>query len=780
MPQLEAVDPLPAAQTRELLATLARPSTAYRLHAWLAMAALLGFVLLYFTLAAWFFVTAYRMGTVVLADGKDAFWCGLLGVCTTFLGVFMLKGVFFVQRGRRQDQVELLPFEQPDLFEFLHALADRAGAPRPNKVFVSASVNAAVFYDLSLLNFVFPSKKNLEIGLGLVNVLNLGELRAVLAHEFGHFAQRSMAVGRWVYVTQQIAAQLVARRDGLDDFVFGLSRVDPRIGWIGWVLRLVVWSIRSLVDSAFQLVLLVQRALSREMEMNADLVAVSLAGSDALVHALHRLQAADHAWARAVGFALGEKAGGRLPADVFAIQTQVAGHLGQLLRTEPPALSSTDDTGHRVFQAELAEPPQMWRTHPSNHDRERNAKQRYVKADIDTRSAWELFHGAPALRERITRHFFEVDDKVSTTSSAQSLETLTEQFRREALHPRYQGVYFGRSVTRCVARPDELWASVPVPNLAALDALYPESLGTDMQSLRALEKEVAQLKALRDGRLQAPEGRIQHRGARLKRAQLPETISRVETELSEVRGRLQGHDRHCRSLAMALAQRAGGGWPAYLQGLLAVLHYADHTEDNLRDLQGVASNTVSVVTATSHRVDQAGVHRIVLAANALHRVLEQSHWQAYKVQLDSALLSPWKVSQWHDVLGELKLSAATDGNIGDWLKVVDSWIDSLNSACGALYSHALNQLLMAEATLAMHLRQGTAPGAAPPPSQIEAAYETLLPGQERERQARLGAWARFQTADGLVPATARWLVATAVVGGVLSLAGLASSASVVV
>src|SRR6185369_15117447 len=105
--------------------------------------------------------------------------------------------------------------------------------------------NAAVFYDLSIINLIFPSKKNLEVGLALVNVLTLGELKAVLAHEFGHFAQRSMAVGRWVYVAQQIAAQIVSRRDALDKFLRGLSNTDFRIAWVGWALSLTVWSIRS-------------------------------------------------------------------------------------------------------------------------------------------------------------------------------------------------------------------------------------------------------------------------------------------------------------------------------------------------------------------------------------------------------------------------------------------------------------------------------------------------------------------------------------------------------
>ena len=117
----------------------------------------------------------------------------------------MLKAIFFVKHGSGVDDIEITPEQQPELFGFMDRLADEAGAPRPHRVFLSPRVNAAVFYDLSILNLVIPSRKNLEIGLGLVNVLTLGELKAVLAHEFGHFAQRTMAVGRWVYVAQQIA-----------------------------------------------------------------------------------------------------------------------------------------------------------------------------------------------------------------------------------------------------------------------------------------------------------------------------------------------------------------------------------------------------------------------------------------------------------------------------------------------------------------------------------------------------------------------------------------------
>jgi Zn-dependent protease with chaperone function len=400
------VQATPTAQPSPLINKLAKPTTAYKLRAWLAMSGLALFMALYFALAAWFALTAYRLTFGAGSGTRDAFWGWIIGACAAFLAVFMLKAVLFVKHGGGGDSIEITPEQQPELFRFLHRLADKAGAPRPHKVFVSPRVNAAVFYDLSILNLFLPSKKNLEIGLGLVNSLTLGEFRAVLAHEFGHFAQRAMAVGRWVYVAQQIAAHLIARRDKLDDFLAGLSRFDVRIAWVGWILRLIVWSIRSLVDSVFQLVLLMQRALSREMELNADLVAVSLTGSDALIHALYKLEAADDAWGRAVGFVMSEKAKGRLTRDLFEIQSQVVAHIGQLLGDpvygQVPARVVPEPAEHRVFKAELAQPPQMWLSHPLNHEREANAKRHYIAAPIDERPAWALFEQPQALREAVT------------------------------------------------------------------------------------------------------------------------------------------------------------------------------------------------------------------------------------------------------------------------------------------------------------------------------------------------------------------------------------------
>ena len=198
---------------------LTQPPATYMRRVALAMAGLGLFLVLYVALTGWLGFTAYRLIAASIEGGDDSFGGFIVGAGAAFLTVFMVKGIFFMKHGRANDfEIEVKPAEQPALFEFLHTLADEAGAPRPHRVFLSSRVNASVSYDLTLLNLLLPSKKNLEIGLGVVNTLTLGELKAVLAHEFGHFTQRSMAVGRWVGTAQQIAAHIVAKRDMLDRF----------------------------------------------------------------------------------------------------------------------------------------------------------------------------------------------------------------------------------------------------------------------------------------------------------------------------------------------------------------------------------------------------------------------------------------------------------------------------------------------------------------------------------------------------------------------------------
>jgi len=64
------------AQPAKLVAKLARPSAAYKRHAWLAVAALAAFMLLYLGLAGWFLFTAWRLTFGADSVSGQAVWAG--------------------------------------------------------------------------------------------------------------------------------------------------------------------------------------------------------------------------------------------------------------------------------------------------------------------------------------------------------------------------------------------------------------------------------------------------------------------------------------------------------------------------------------------------------------------------------------------------------------------------------------------------------------------------------------------------------------------------------
>ncbi|NHZ40563.1 M48 family metallopeptidase [Massilia aquatica] len=696
----------------------------------------------------------------------------VMAICSLFIAVMMIKAIFSVSNAKYDGLHEVTADDQPRLFAYLFELADAAGAPRPHRVFLSATVNAAVFYDLSLFNLIFPSKKNLLIGLPLVNTLSRGELRAVLAHEFGHFAQRSMAVGRWAYVAQQIVGHMVTRRDSFDEFLVGIGRIDFRLTIAVGVLQVIIWSIRSLLDTVFQVVMLMQRALSREMEMQADLVAVSLTGSDALVHALHRTRGADDAWDRALAFIQGEYAAGRATRDAFAVQTHILQRMSNILNdpsyANVPPLPEERRHAHRVFKAELAQPSKMWLTHPLNHEREANAKRIYVHAKIDPASAWSIFEQPAALREQITRTLLVGDHKPTFVELEESLKTLARPFKREQYSRRYCGIYFSRALTRHASALTQLRDAHYAASPATLASLYPATLTDDVHQLRNLSDERTQLDALIAGRLTAPGGVVRLRGEEFRKKQLPAALARVRAEIDEVEQRLYRHDRLCRSWHQDMARQLGGGWQAYLDGLLAMVHYAEHRLADLYDAQGMMHNAAAVVTAVN-RVTAEGVARVVGQAAGLYSVLDQIYREAAQVHIDPRLAARLAVdTDWQTALGNFNMTPPHADTINDFMHYSDGWVNALSSWLDALRADALEELLLTETMIARCSRGGEAMVLAPPPSRAPASYPVLLAGAERKRQQQLGWWARFQRADGMVPGAARLLVAASIVIAVLS------------
>src|SRR5262245_41709008 len=139
----------------DIPAGLTRPTHRYQNQMVLALLSLLLFVLVYVGLAiaaglfTVFGTLAFGLANPILGVGA-AILCGAV-----FL--FLVKGFFKRQQRDRSPYVEIREDDQPRVFAFVQQLCDETGAPFPKKIYVSPEVNAAVFYDTSLLSLLMPS-----------------------------------------------------------------------------------------------------------------------------------------------------------------------------------------------------------------------------------------------------------------------------------------------------------------------------------------------------------------------------------------------------------------------------------------------------------------------------------------------------------------------------------------------------------------------------------------------------------------------------------------------
>ncbi|MDR2214368.1 MAG: M48 family metallopeptidase [Nevskiaceae bacterium] len=763
---------------------LVKASPAYRRQAWLAMFVLLAFMACYVLFSGWLAWKSYSLLRAGMLAGHNSVLLFGVGLGAAFLAVFMLKALVFVRRGQMGDLTEITAAEHPQLFAFLARLVAEAKAPTPAKVYLSSRVNAAVFYDLSPLNLLFPSKKNLEIGLPLVNVLSLSEFKAVLAHELGHFAQRSMAVGRWVYLAQQIAAHIVGKRDMLDRFLAGLTRLDIRIAWIGWLFMLLVWSIRSVVDSFFRLVVLAERALSREMEFQADRVSVSLAGSDALIDALYKLQAADTAWDRTIDFCNAQLRVGKAAPDLYDIQSAIAQKLRVIFADPgyglPPPAPVDGAATHRIFRRDSVSVSRMWATHPPSYEREDNAKKIYLQVARQETSAWALFEQPEQLRRQMCAAMIaHVKPAPEVLSREAALAALDAEYARESYNRRYRGVYLARAVTRTQASVAQLIDNLtPEAASTALATLYPESLSADLTTLEGLQHERGALVAVQDGIASARDKQLQHRGKPIKKRQLAAAIAEVTADIAAIESSLAAQDRRCRSCARALAAAQGGAWEASWLAQFQLLHYAEHTQANLLDLHGLLANTVAMVTA-KRKVSDAEVWRTLDHAGKLYDAMAEVAKQAPNLQPGAQALALLGAESWTANLGAFELLGPTRENLSNWINVIDGWVQPMLRALNNLRRAALDQLLLTEARLFDAAISQQPLGEAPAAPVVPTGYATLLAGQERPRQKKLDAWSRFQTADGWWAWVARLGVAGSIVGVLLGFGVALGMSSVV-
>lgn len=612
-----------------------RPSGAYRMRTVAVLAGLFAFLLLYLGLVAAVCYAAYWLvlHPPPIPSGRGAFvvlvaYVGSIAALGMLL-LFLAKGLFKSQKADRHTYLPVTRQQQPELFAFIDKVCEEAAAPKPAGVYVSPDVNAAVFYDTSLINLVIPPRKHLLIGAGLVNAVGLREFKAVLAHEFGHFSQKSLAVGRYVYVANRVLSDVVYGRDSWDDLLRQWCSVDLRLSFPAWGLRGVVWVLRKGLGGVFRGINLMHLSLGRQMEFNADDVAVSVAGSDAIVTTLCRVEYADRCFA-VTAKELSEAADhGLHTRDLFHHLALAADYLRA--RNNDPTLGVPAAPPARVFDPEAAGdgPPAMWASHPPNHEREANAKRTPLPAPADDRSPWLLFRDADGLKADLSDVFYEhVLGKPGKGEPADpaKVQAFIDAERAETTYdPKYHGLFDNRPLR--IGDPADPATEPADDRLAAFFAAYPPpDLAARMADYTRRQGEEHILSGLKSGQLSLKGSTFSFRDRDARMRDVPGLLETVEKELAADREQFTAWDREMYAAHFRAAHRLDPARAADLRRRYEFQLRVQHWIGELTGWQGHVEETIQGASGRELGADEFA--SLTATLREAVRKLEDCHAEA--------------------------------------------------------------------------------------------------------------------------------------------------------
>lgn len=481
---------------------IAEPNGAFKKRAWLALYSIIAFLLVYillFLLASGFAALCIYagIGVILVSPGFMTVLLGL-GLAGTGIMVFIFLIKFLFTTTSKHDRsalIEITETEQPRLFAVIRELAEQTNTQFPKKVFIVPDVNASVFYNSSFWSMFFPVRKNLQIGLGLVNSLNVSEFKAVLAHEFGHFSQRTMKLGSYVYNLNRIIYNLLFENTSYGNFINSWAKGGNIFALFAVLTVKIVQGIQWILRQMYGVVNKNYLQLSREMEFHADAIAASVCGSNNMITALRRVEVAHDCYNLALQKCDQLLKENKRSSNIYHAHRTVLKRCGEennlLFQNDLPVITADFMAAFNLSRLNFKDP---WASHPSLQERVDHLYDLNVHVPSSKEEAWVLFDDAEQLKEQLTKDIYE---PVEAAKNALLIDqdSFAEHYNSDIAHfsfpKKYNGYYNNRQIEHL--NMHELIGEKPELNFKQIfskaNAVLPkriEALGNDIVLLNEI------------------------------------------------------------------------------------------------------------------------------------------------------------------------------------------------------------------------------------------------------------------------------------------------------
>jgi Zn-dependent protease with chaperone function len=455
--------------------------------------------------------------------------------------IFLIKFIFSVKKHDESGTVQVTEKEQPELFRFIRQLTTDTQTQFPKKIVLSPEVNACVYYNDSFWSMFFPVKKNLQIGLGLVNSLTVSEFKAVMAHEFGHFSQRSMKLGSFVYHVNKAIYNMLYENKGFSNFISKWGSLHIAIWIFVWLTIQLVQGIQFILQKMYGFINKNYMGLSREMEFHADAVAASVSGSNNLITALRKIEVSDICYESVI-----QKANEWL-ADNYRFENVYSNHDEVMIKyastNDLPLQNATpvpDEAFFKNYQLHKVNIKNQWASHPPREEREDHLQQLNVDAVRDDQPAWAIFTDAGQLQKKLTEQLYRTvpdQQQKETLNAAAFKERYLHDIKTFSLPEDYNGFYDGRQVNEMNV---ERICSLPEEPGIEFNYLFSDEMTGLIKSLTGNEYDAVLLKAIVDKQIDTKT--FDYDGEKMEKDAAPQLLEKLNNEITQQKEHLQKID----------------------------------------------------------------------------------------------------------------------------------------------------------------------------------------------------------------------------------------------
>lgn len=520
----------------------------FKRKAILAVLAIIAFIISYLVLflIASFICFQVFSAAYTLVINQFSIMTLILGVGmvigSSVLLIYLFKFVFQVQKNDLNHLVEIYAKDQKQLFQLIHEIADKAGSSYPKRVFLTSDVNALVFYNSSFWSMFLPIRKNLIIGMGLLNSLDVEEFKAVLAHEFGHFSQDSMKIGSYAFNMNKIIHNLLYENASFDEVLNNISRSSWVFYIFIWIALRIMWLFRWILQQVYSLVHLSYMGLSREMEFHADEIAAKTVGAKPLQDALLRLDLAAQSFISVTQYYERYSQLGIRSKNIFPKQTLVMNQMAQQLKIPMEGTLPNVQRSHlALFNHSKIDIENKYASHPETIERlERLDQFQEYLSHPNLQAASSLINNKEALQEKLTKILFQ---NLPQTKK-QNLESF-EGFKKKYLKqikdmklPEIYNEYYDQHSPDGVQLSTNLQGEQPI---LTREQLFAPSKIKQLQEHIILENDIGYLKLVENG--QIPVDTFQYNHKKYTKRNLKSLIKALETDLKNLKHAIAQNDQ---------------------------------------------------------------------------------------------------------------------------------------------------------------------------------------------------------------------------------------------